>query len=127
MGKCRQNATPLHRPILEHVVDGGQDGGDDGHDRLFGAAPGFDAVELSLQVAVFLLTAAQAHCTSVVTACEQSLKSENLLTIFCEGARDGGSLPDAQTLDAGALVSRLEGHLWPRSRPPAASGFFRSF
>jgi len=77
MGKCRQNATPLHRPSLEHVVDGGQDGGDDGHDHLFGAAPGFDAVELSLQVAVFLLTAAQAHCTSVVTACELSLKSEN--------------------------------------------------
>jgi hypothetical protein len=44
----------VHRPILEHVVDGGKDGGGDGHDRLFGAAPGFYAVELSLQVAVFL-------------------------------------------------------------------------
>jgi hypothetical protein len=44
----------VHRPILEHVVDGGQDGGEDGHDRLLWAAPGSDAVELSLQVAVFL-------------------------------------------------------------------------
>jgi hypothetical protein len=56
----------VHRPILEHVVDGGQDGGEDGHDRLLWAAPGSDAVELSLQVAVFFFTAAQAHCTSVV-------------------------------------------------------------
>src|SRR5580698_9269903 len=44
----------VHRPVLEHVVDGGKDGGDDGHDRLLGAAPRFDAIELSLQVAVFL-------------------------------------------------------------------------
>src|SRR5216683_1928306 len=42
------------RPVLEHVVDRGKDGGGDGHDRLLGAAPGFDAVELGLQVAVFL-------------------------------------------------------------------------
>ena len=27
-----------------------KDGGGDGHDRLLGAAPGFDAVELGLQV-----------------------------------------------------------------------------
>src|SRR5258708_4292358 len=38
----------VHRAILEHVVDRGKDGGDDGHDRLLGAAPGFDAVKLSL-------------------------------------------------------------------------------
>src|ERR1700681_1242147 len=44
----------VDRPVLEHVVDGGKDGGGDGHDRLLGAAPGFDAVELGLQVAVFL-------------------------------------------------------------------------
>jgi len=44
----------VHRPVLEHVVDGGEDRGCDGHDRLFGATPGFDAVELGLQVAVFL-------------------------------------------------------------------------
>ena len=44
----------VHRPVLEHVVDGGKDGGGDSHDRLLGAAPGFDAVELGLQVAVFL-------------------------------------------------------------------------
>src|SRR6266849_492853 len=44
----------VHRPVLEHVVDGGKDGGDDGHDRLVGAAPRFDAIELGLQVAVFL-------------------------------------------------------------------------
>src|SRR5436190_396715 len=44
----------IHRPVLEHVVDRGKDGGGDGHDRLLGAAPGFDAVELGLQVAVFL-------------------------------------------------------------------------
>src|SRR5229473_2259453 len=42
------------RPVLEHVVDRGKVGGGDGHDRLLGAAPGFDAVELGLQVAVFL-------------------------------------------------------------------------
>jgi len=34
--------------ILEHVIDCGEDGGGDGHDRLLGAAPGFDAVELGL-------------------------------------------------------------------------------
>src|SRR5260370_24931992 len=44
----------VHRPVLEHVVDGGKDGGGDGHDRLLGAAPRFDAVELGLQIAVFL-------------------------------------------------------------------------
>src|SRR6202451_4230501 len=44
----------VHRPVLEHVVDGGKDRGDDGHDRLLGAAPRFDAIELSLKVAVFL-------------------------------------------------------------------------
>jgi hypothetical protein len=38
----------VHRPILEHVVDRGKDGRDDGHNRLLGAAPGFDAVKLSL-------------------------------------------------------------------------------
>src|ERR1700730_8967562 len=44
----------VHRPIFEHVVDGGEDRGDDGHDCLLGAAPRFDAVELGLQIAVFL-------------------------------------------------------------------------
>src|SRR6516165_5979508 len=44
----------IHRPVLEHVVDGGKDGGGNGHDGLVGAAPGFDAIELGLQVAVFL-------------------------------------------------------------------------
>src|ERR1700692_4981269 len=44
----------VDRPVLEHVVDGGKDGGGDGQCRLVGAAPGFDAVELGLQVAVFL-------------------------------------------------------------------------
>jgi hypothetical protein len=44
----------IHRPILEHVIDGGKDRGGDGHDCLFGAAPDLDTVELSLQVAVFL-------------------------------------------------------------------------
>src|SRR4029077_21195730 len=44
----------IHRPVLEHVVDGGKDGGGDGHDRLLGATPNFYAVELGLQVAVFL-------------------------------------------------------------------------
>src|SRR5215475_10691089 len=44
----------IHRAVLEHVVDGGQDRGDDSHDRLLGAAPGFDAMELGLQVAAFL-------------------------------------------------------------------------
>src|SRR5271169_780481 len=38
----------VHRPILEHVVDRGKDGRDDSHNRLLGAAPGFDAVKLSL-------------------------------------------------------------------------------
>src|SRR5262249_29109127 len=38
----------VHRPILEHVVDRGKDGRDDGHNRLLGAAPGFDAVKLSV-------------------------------------------------------------------------------
>src|SRR6266481_3759551 len=32
----------VHRPIFEHVVDGGEDRGDDGHDCLLGAAPRFD-------------------------------------------------------------------------------------
>src|SRR5712671_3591908 len=44
----------IHRPVLEHVVDGGKDGGGNGHDGLLGAAPRFDAIELGLQVAVFL-------------------------------------------------------------------------
>jgi hypothetical protein len=44
----------IHRAVLEHVVDGGQDGSDDGPDRLLGAAPGSDAVELGLQIAAFL-------------------------------------------------------------------------
>jgi hypothetical protein len=45
----------VYRPVLEHVVDGGKDRGGDGHDRLLGAAPGFDAVELGLQGrAIFL-------------------------------------------------------------------------
>jgi hypothetical protein len=44
----------VHRPILEHVVDGGENRGDDGHDCLLGAAPSFDAVELGLQITVFL-------------------------------------------------------------------------
>ena len=44
----------IHRAVLEHVLDGGQDGGNDGHDRLLGATPGFDTMELSLQVTAFL-------------------------------------------------------------------------
>jgi hypothetical protein len=32
----------------------GQDGGGDSHDRLLGAAPGFEAIELGLQIATFL-------------------------------------------------------------------------
>ena len=44
----------VQRAILEHVVDGSKDRGRDGHDRLFGATPGFDAVELGLQITVFL-------------------------------------------------------------------------
>src|SRR5215831_2450958 len=44
----------IHRAVLEHVVDGGKDRGDDGHDRLLGAAPGFEAIKLGLQVAAFL-------------------------------------------------------------------------
>src|SRR5258706_15531953 len=44
----------IHRPVLEHVVDGGKDGAGNGHDGFVGAAPGFDAVELGLQIAVFL-------------------------------------------------------------------------
>jgi hypothetical protein len=49
----------IRRAILEHVVDGGQDGGDDGHDR-FGAAPGFEAIELGLQIQPFFFIAARA-------------------------------------------------------------------
>src|SRR5262249_1992998 len=56
----------VHRSIPEHVVDGGQDGGDDGHDCLLRAAPGFDAVELRLQVAVFLFYRRPRALTSVV-------------------------------------------------------------
>jgi hypothetical protein len=56
----------VHRAVFEHVVDRSKDGGRDGHDRLFGATTGFDAVELGPQITVFLFTAAQAHCTSVV-------------------------------------------------------------
>jgi hypothetical protein len=41
-------------PVLEHVIDGRKDGGSDGYDRLLGAAPGFDATKLGLQVAVLL-------------------------------------------------------------------------
>src|SRR4051794_31280550 len=33
----------IHRPVLEHVVDGRKDGAGDGHDGFVGAAPGFDA------------------------------------------------------------------------------------
>jgi hypothetical protein len=55
----------VHRAVFEHVVDGSKDRGRNGHDRLFGATTGFDAVELALQI-TFFLTAAQAHCTSVV-------------------------------------------------------------
>jgi len=44
----------VHCPVLEHVVVGGEDRGRDGRDRLFGATPGCDAVELGLKVAVFL-------------------------------------------------------------------------
>ena len=43
----------IHRAVLEHVVDGGQDRGDDGHDRLLGAAPGFEAMKLGLQIGPF--------------------------------------------------------------------------
>jgi hypothetical protein len=43
----------IHRAVFEHVVDGGQDRGDDSHDRLLGAAPRFEAIELSLQIAAF--------------------------------------------------------------------------
>ena len=44
----------IRRAVLEHVIDGGQDGCGDGHDCLLGTTPGFDAVELGLQIAVFL-------------------------------------------------------------------------
>jgi hypothetical protein len=44
----------IRRAVLEHVVGGGQDRGDDGHDRLLGAAPGSDAMELGLLIAAFL-------------------------------------------------------------------------
>ena len=43
----------VHRAVFEHV-DGSKDRGRDGHDRLFGATTGFDAVELGLQITVFL-------------------------------------------------------------------------
>jgi hypothetical protein len=39
----------VHRAVFEHVVDDSKDRGRDGHDRLFGAATDFDAVELGLQ------------------------------------------------------------------------------
>ena len=45
----------LHRSVLELVVNGGKNRGGDSDDRLLRAAPGFDAVELRLQVTVFLL------------------------------------------------------------------------
>src|SRR4029077_14761774 len=41
-------------PKVQALVDGGEDRGDDGHDCLLGAALRFDAVELGLQIAVFL-------------------------------------------------------------------------
>src|ERR1700726_1373934 len=44
----------VHRAVFEHVVDGSKDRGRDGHDRLLGATTGFDAVELGLQITVFL-------------------------------------------------------------------------
>ena len=44
----------VHRAVFEHVVDRSKDRGRDGHDRLFGATTGFDAVELGLQITVFL-------------------------------------------------------------------------
>ena len=51
----------IHGPVLEHVIDGRKDGGGDGDDCLLGAAPGFDAMELGLEVAAFFFTAAHAH------------------------------------------------------------------
>ena len=56
----------VHRSVLEHVIDGGQDGGNDGHDRPLGAAPGFDVIELGLQVAAFLFYRRPAHWTAVL-------------------------------------------------------------
>ena len=44
----------IHGSVLEHVIDGREDRSRDGDDRLLGATPGSDAVELSLQIAVFL-------------------------------------------------------------------------
>jgi hypothetical protein len=37
--------------VLEHVVGGGEDRGGDGADRLFGAAPRAQAMELRLEIA----------------------------------------------------------------------------
>jgi ABC-type uncharacterized transport system substrate-binding protein len=65
----------IHRAILEHVVDGAKDGGGDGHDRPFGAAPGFDTVELSLQVAVFLFCRCQTHCSRAALSQGAPLRS----------------------------------------------------
>ena len=66
------------------MVDGGEDRGDDGHDCLLGAAPRFDAVELGLQVAVFLFycikarrgpkKAIMAVAASILTAIYHMLK-----------------------------------------------------
>src|ERR1700692_325552 len=44
----------VHRAVFENVVDGSKDRGRDGHNRLLGATTGFDAVELGLQITVFL-------------------------------------------------------------------------
>src|SRR6516162_7806813 len=44
----------VHRSVLEHVIDGREDRGGDGHDRLLGAAPRFDAVELGVEIGIFL-------------------------------------------------------------------------
>src|SRR4029077_8860843 len=80
----------IHRAVLEHVVDGGQDGGDDGHDRLLGAAPGFDAMELGLQIAVFLFYC----CESALN--QRGLKPISALTLTI-GSTFAGALVIART------------------------------
>src|SRR5580693_5781732 len=56
----------VHRAVFEHVVDSSKDRGRDGHDRLCGATTGFDAVELGLQITVFLFYRRPGALTSVV-------------------------------------------------------------
>src|SRR6266852_134851 len=80
----------IHRAVLEHVVDGGKDGGDDGHDRLLGAAPGFDAVELGLQIAAFLFGCRQSALN------QRGLKPSSALTLTI-GSTFAGALVIART------------------------------